>query len=58
MAMAPLKQRVAIVTENGTAFGIGIADVPGLMVGLVSDCPSHCQILVKVAAAAQNPSDC
>jgi NADPH:quinone reductase-like Zn-dependent oxidoreductase len=45
--MAPAKQRAALVTENGVAFGL--ADVPK---------PGPGQILVKVATAAQNPLDC
>ncbi|KAI0292943.1 zinc-binding oxidoreductase ToxD [Multifurca ochricompacta] len=44
--MAPTKQRAAYVTENGITFGI--VDVPK---------PGPGEILVKVEAAAQNPSD-
>ncbi|KAI9439437.1 hypothetical protein F5148DRAFT_1154143, partial [Russula earlei] len=44
--MAPIKQRAAILTENGVTFGL--ADVPKLGPG---------QILVRVVAAVQNPVD-
>ena len=45
--MAPIKQRAAYVSESGLTFGL--VDVPK---------PGPGQILVKVAAAAQNPTDC
>ncbi|KAI0247524.1 zinc-binding oxidoreductase ToxD [Lactifluus subvellereus] len=45
--MAPTQQRAAVVTENGVT--LGLADVAK---------PGPRQILVKVAAAAQNPTDC
>ncbi|KAI0040741.1 GroES-like protein [Auriscalpium vulgare] len=45
--MAPIKQQASVVGENGTAV-LAEVDVPKLGPG---------QILVKVVAAAQNPSD-
>jgi hypothetical protein len=45
--MAPIKQRAAFVSESGLSFGL--VDVPR---------PGPGQILVKVVAAAQNPTDC
>lgn len=45
--MAPIKQRAAYVSESGLTFGL--VDVPK---------PGPGQILVKVVAAAQNPTDC
>jgi NADPH:quinone reductase-like Zn-dependent oxidoreductase len=45
--MAPIKQRAAFVSESGLTFGL--VDVPK---------PGPGQILVKVVAAAQNPTDC
>ncbi len=45
--MAPIKQRAAFVSESGVTFGL--VDVPK---------PGPGQILVKVVAAAQNPTDC
>jgi NADPH:quinone reductase-like Zn-dependent oxidoreductase len=45
--MAPTKQRAAFVSETGVTFGL--VDVPK---------PGPGQILVKVVAAAQNPTDC
>ena len=45
--MAPNKQRAAFVSETGVTFGL--VDVPN---------PGSGQILVKVVAAAQNPTDC
>jgi NADPH:quinone reductase-like Zn-dependent oxidoreductase len=45
--MAPTKQRAAFVSETGLSFGL--VDVPK---------PGSGQILVKVVAAAQNPTDC
>jgi hypothetical protein len=45
--MAPTKQKAVIVTKDGATFGL--ADVPK---------PGPGQILVKVVAAAQNPTDC
>jgi NADPH:quinone reductase-like Zn-dependent oxidoreductase len=44
--MAPTKQRAAFVSETGLSFGL--VDVPK---------PGSGQILVKVVAAAQNPTD-
>jgi len=44
--MAPTQQRAAVVTENGVTFGLADVAKPGPR-----------QILVKVAAAAQNPID-
>ncbi len=45
--MAPIKQRAALVTESGVT--VGLVNVPK---------PGPGQILVKVVAAAQNPTDC
>jgi NADPH:quinone reductase-like Zn-dependent oxidoreductase len=45
--MAPIKQRAAFVSESGLTFGL--VDVPK---------PGPGQVLVKVVAAAQNPTDC
>ena len=45
--MTPIKQRAAFVSESGLTFGL--VDVPK---------PGPGQILVKVVAAAQNPTDC
>jgi NADPH:quinone reductase-like Zn-dependent oxidoreductase len=45
--MAHTKQRAAFVSESGLTFGL--VDVPK---------PGPGQILVKVVAAAQNPTDC
>jgi hypothetical protein len=45
--MAPIKQRAAFVSESGLTFGLVDVRKPG---------PG--QILVKVVAAAQNPTDC
>ncbi|KAI0258090.1 dehydrogenase [Gloeopeniophorella convolvens] len=45
--MAPNKQRAAVITRDGVAFSS--ADVAK---------PASGQILVKIVAAAQNPSDC
>ena len=45
--MAPTKQRAAFISETGLSFGL--VDVPK---------PGSGQILVKVVAAAQNPTDC
>ncbi|KAI0271926.1 chaperonin 10-like protein [Russula aff. rugulosa BPL654] len=44
--MAPIKQRAAFVSESGLTFGL--VDVPK---------PGPGQILVKIVAAAQNPTD-
>src|SRR5216684_2184339 len=45
--MAPIKQRAAFVSKTGVTFGL--VDVPK---------PGPGQVLVKVVAAAQNPTDC
>jgi NADPH:quinone reductase-like Zn-dependent oxidoreductase len=45
--MAPIKQRAAFVSESGLTFGLVDVTKPG---------PG--QVLVKVVAAAQNPTDC
>ena len=45
--MAPTKQKAVVITETGPT--LGLADVPK---------PGPSQILVKVVAAAQNPTDC
>jgi hypothetical protein len=45
--MAPIKQRAAFVSESGLT--LGLVDVPK---------PGPGEILVKVVAAAQNPTDC
>jgi NADPH:quinone reductase-like Zn-dependent oxidoreductase len=45
--MAPIKQRAAYVSESGVTFGLVDVTKPG---------PG--QILVKVVAVAQNPTDC
>jgi len=45
--MAPVKQRAAIVSESGVT--VGLVDVPK---------PGPGEILVKVVAVAQNPTDC
>lgn len=45
--MVPIRQKAVIVTKTGATFAL--ANVPK---------PGPGQILVKVVAAAQNPSDC
>ena len=45
--MAPSKQRAAFLSETGVTFGLVDVPKPG---------PGH--VLVKVVAAAQNPTDC
>ena len=45
--MVPIQQKAVVVTKTGPTFGL--ANVPK---------PGPGQILVKVVAAAQNPSDC
>ena len=45
--MAPTQQRAVVVTENGATFSLVDIAKPGPR-----------QILIKVAAVAQNPTDC
>lgn len=45
--MTPIKQRAAFASESGLT--LGLVDVPK---------PGPGEILVKVVAAAQNPTDC